>query len=416
MFRKLPIIAVAVWGVLFIPPPNCASATTPLTKAQVQDLRNIVQLMPKNQPSRQAHKHDGMIPGDGLATGRASLADLRFNDGSLARVGQEAIFRFLPKTRNFSLLSGTMLLLIPPGNGRTHVNTPSAAAAIRGSALFVHYDEKTDTTVVGALTNSGIQVFNKDASQSQMLAAGQLMVIVKGQFQGLYNFDLRNFYNTSDLVKGLHLNQSEITHRDPAIAKVQAETVAALKVQSPIIGQHIKNPDFFGQTSNSSNLLNNSITRDKPIVRSLQDIGEILSNRDNIRKPVINLANPVTTQTPGNNPVTTQPTVIPVIIQTPGNNPITTQTPFTPITTQTPVTPITTQTPVTPVTTQTPVTPVTTQTPVTTPSPLKLQSPPSPLKLQSPPSPLKLQLAQQYILIQDEVPDILLSFSYAPTR
>ncbi len=353
MFRKLPIIAVALWGVLLIPPPNRASATTALTKAEVQDLRNVVQLMPQNQPRRQAHKRDAMIPGDGLATGRASLADLRFNDRSLARVGQETIFRFLPKTRNFSLSSGTVLLLIPPGNGRTRVNTPSAAAAIRGSALFVHYDEKTDTTVVGALTNSGIQVFNKDASQSQMLAAGQLMVIVQGKFQRFYNFDLRTFYNTSDLVKGLYLNQSGVTHPDPALAKVQAETLAALKEQSPLISQQvIKNLDFSGQTSNTSNLPNNSITRDKLPVRNLQDIGEILSNRDNNRKPVVNLANPVTTQTPS----------IPITTQTP-SIPITTQTPSIPITTQTPTIPTTTQTPTIPTTTQTPTTPTTTTTP-----------------------------------------------------
>ncbi|MDF5719716.1 MAG: FecR domain-containing protein [Rhizonema sp. PD37] len=364
MFRKLPIIAVALWGVLLIPPPNRASATTALTKAEVQDLRNVVQLMPHNQPRRQAHKRDAMIPGDGLATGRASLADLRFNDRSLARVGQETIFRFLPKTRNFSLSSGTVLLLIPPGNGRTRVNTPSASAAIRGSALFVRYDEKTDTTVVGALTNSGIQVFNKDASQSQMLAAGQLMVIVQGRFQRFYNFDLRTFYNTSDLVEGLYLNQSGVTHPDPALAKVQAETLAALKVQSPLTSQHvIKNLDFSGQTSNTSNLPDNSITRDKPPVTNLQNIGEILLNRDNNRKPVGD--GRTTIQTP---PATTIQTLPATTIQTPPATTI--QTP--PATTiQTP--PATTiQTP--PATTiQTP--PATT---IQTPPATTIQTPPPP--------------------------------------
>ena len=209
MFYKSFLLSViGLWGVLLLPLSNQASAITPLTRAEIQNLRNLVQLIPRNnQKIRPARKLDAMIPGDGLSTGRASLADLRFNDGSLARIGEQAVFQFLPKTRDFRLSNGTVLLLIPPGRGRTRIQTPSAAAAIRGSALFVRYNKQTDTTIVGALTNSGIQVYNKDASQTQVLQAGQLIVLVKGEFQSFYDFDLRNFYETSELVRELDLNR-----------------------------------------------------------------------------------------------------------------------------------------------------------------------------------------------------------------
>lgn len=142
MLRKFYILLViSLIEVVVLPLPNRASAATPLTQAVIQELRNLVQLMPQDRPKRQARRSDAMTPGDGLSTGRSSLADLRFNDGSLARIGEQAVFRFLPKTRNFSLKNGTVLLLIPPGNGQTRVNTPNAAAAIRGSALFVRYDQ-----------------------------------------------------------------------------------------------------------------------------------------------------------------------------------------------------------------------------------------------------------------------------------
>ncbi|MEA5515229.1 FecR family protein, partial [Nodularia sp. UHCC 0506] len=238
--------------------PTWANAMTPLTRAEIQNLRNIVQLIPRRQKQRPARKSDPMNPGDGLSTGRASLADLRFNDGSLARVGEQAVFRFLPKTRNFTLSNGTMLLLIPPGRGQTRIQTPNAAAAIRGSALFVRYDEQTDTTVVGALTNSGIEVFNQKASQNQVLEAGQLMVIVKGQFQGLYDFDLRTFYETSDLVQGLNLNQPDSNNiSDPAIASVQAEINAAVAKQLPVNGEEvIDNPSFLQLSTSFSNSTN----------------------------------------------------------------------------------------------------------------------------------------------------------------
>ncbi|HIK04770.1 MAG TPA: FecR domain-containing protein [Trichormus sp. M33_DOE_039] len=284
-FQLSSWLAIGLWGVvILLTPVHQVNASTPLTRAEIQSLRNFVQLLQRNTRSkRPAKRTDAIVPGDGLATGRASLADLRFNDGSLARVGEQAIFQFLPRTRNFRLSNGTVLLLIPPGRGQTRIQTPSAVAAIRGSALFVRYDQQTDTTVIGALTNSGITVSNKDASQAQELQAGQLLVLVKGRFQGLYDFDLQNFYQTSDLVKGLDLTRQNLTpSADPAIASVQTEIVAALAGQTPLSGQGvIENPSFLELTASSNgedtstNLTANS---NSSSVESFFDTGEILFN------------------------------------------------------------------------------------------------------------------------------------------
>ncbi|HLO85999.1 MAG TPA: FecR family protein [Nostocaceae cyanobacterium] len=302
MFNKsCPRWMLSLGAVLVISLPHQASAVTPLTKAQIQNLRNIVRLIPQNNSQRPARKADTLTPGDGLSTGRASLAELRFNDGSLARIGEQAIFQFLPKTRDFKLNNGTMLLLIPPGRGQTRVKTPNAAAAIRGSALFVRYNPESDTTIVGALTNSGIQVFNKEASQNYVLQAGQLMVVVKGEFQGLYDFDLKTFYQTSDLVRGLDLTKENQTPTaDPDLASVQAETVAALATQASITGEGVvDNPVFLqsptenvsnlNQTENVSNLnqdvitnsLPDSLTSDSLPVDSFVGTGELIANPSN---------------------------------------------------------------------------------------------------------------------------------------
>ena len=360
MFRKFfPLVAIGLWGVIVLPLPNRASASTPLNKAEIQDLRNLVQLMPQHKPKRQAHKLDALIPGDALSTGRSSLADVRFNDGSLARVGEQALFRFLPKTRNFRLSTGTILMLIPPRQGQTHINTPNAAAAIRGSALFVRYDKETDTTIVGALTNSGIQVFNKDASQHQMLQAGQLMVIVKGKFQGLYDFDLRTFYETSDLVRGLNLTQNGVPNPDPAIAKVREETIAAIKAQAPVTGKGVvENPSFLKPTPNSANLSSQETIKNNDLTNSLLDVGQIFpsnSNNNSVNNNQIpprdtRPSNQLENQTPSSTSTTQiHPTTIttqPVTPTTPTTQPVTPTT----ITTR-PVTPTTpTPPPVTPTT------------------------------------------------------------------
>ena len=248
MFRHIAVsLAIILSSVSPLLLSQKAIAETALTRAVVESLRNQVRLMRQNQSARPARPSDTMTPGDALATASASMAQLRFNDGSLARLGQQVVFKFVPGSRSFRLSNGTALLLIPPGQGRTNVRTPNAAAGIRGSALFVRYNPETDTTIVGALTNSGIEVFNQTASQTQELKAGYMAVIVKDRIQQVYEFDLNNFYRTSELVRGLNLTKTESTPApDEAIASVQAETAQALKEQSQFTSseQVIENPSF----------------------------------------------------------------------------------------------------------------------------------------------------------------------------
>ncbi len=242
------ILFISVAGSAVVVTP--AQAQTPLTRAVVSALRNRVRLLPQRRPARPAKIADVVTPGDGLSTARASLAELRFNDGTLARMGERAVFRFVPKTRRFRLTTGTVLLLIPPGQGRTQVRTPNVTAGIRGSALFVRYAPDTNTTIVGALTDSGIEVMNDDGSQRQVLKAGQMVVTVDDRIEGLYDFDLETFYETSSLVEGLELDNSQHQGEDEAIAQVREETLDGLAQQRTLpfndvaAGSVLENPDF----------------------------------------------------------------------------------------------------------------------------------------------------------------------------
>ncbi|HEY9728968.1 MAG TPA: FecR domain-containing protein [Chroococcales cyanobacterium] len=255
MFRNIALtLTVTLWGLGSLLVPSEALAQTPLSRAVLQSLKNRVQLIPKSQQARPARVSDAMTPGDALATAKASAAQLRFNDGSLARLGEQAAFKFVPGSRTFQLSNGTALVLIPPGRGTTNVRTPNAAAGIRGSALFVRYNPETETTLVGALTDSGIQVFNRDASQRQELKAGYMAVIAKDRIARVYEFDLNAFYRTSELVRGLDLTQTApADNSDEAIASVRAETVQALKAQQPVTGENvIENPSFVQLSVNTS--------------------------------------------------------------------------------------------------------------------------------------------------------------------
>jgi acrosin len=213
----------------------------------------------------------------------------------------------------------------------------------------VRYDQQTDTTVIGALTNSGITVSNKDASQDQELKAGQLLVVVKGRFQGLYDFDLQNFYQTSDLVQGLDLTKQNLTSSsDPAIASVQAEIVAALAGQAPLTGQEvIENPSFLNLTASadSEETTIEDLTADlnaSPI-DTFVSTGEILFNNaqelvnteETIPVPENSVVSnpidrPITTEPTTTEPTTTEPTTTEPTTTEPTTTEPTTPEPTTP--------------------------------------------------------------------------------------
>ncbi len=220
-------------------------AEIPLKFADIQAMLRQVRLLPKNKPARPAQIRERMFTGDALSTARSSKADLRFNDGSFARVGELALFRFTPNTRQFNLSNGTALLLIPPGRGTTTVKTPNVSAGIRGSALFVRVDEQTGTTIVGALTNSGITVTDNVTNRLVELQAGQ-MAVADPRGLRLFDFDLTTFYRTSNIVRGLNLEQKPSeTSSDKDIAAVQGETSEAVGKQEKIPDEAVaRNLDF----------------------------------------------------------------------------------------------------------------------------------------------------------------------------
>ncbi|HEY9748974.1 MAG TPA: FecR domain-containing protein, partial [Allocoleopsis sp.] len=315
MSRKLALfLALMLSGVSIGSLPQPANAQTPLTRAVIQALRNRVRLMQKNQPVRSARVSDAMTPGDALSTARASLAELRFNDGSLARVGEQAVFRFIPNARTFQLSNGTMLLLIPPGRGPTGIRTPNAAAGIKGSALFVRYIPESDTTLVGALTNNPLGpmvIYNRDGSQSQGLRAGQLAVVVKNRIENVYDFDLNTFYETSDLVKGLNLTQKDsASPSDEAIAAVRAETVEALETQSPFQAANvIENPAFVRLPAATADFPVNNLDRvfNSLDVRRVVEAGEAQSGQTVASPQQTGAGSGSVPPVTGATPTTTQP-------------------------------------------------------------------------------------------------------------
>ena len=222
-----------------------AKADVPLTRADVEALLNRVEMMPRGASPRPARLSDFLGLGDALRTAAASRAELRFNDGSLARIGERATFQFVPNTRNFRLSNGTVLLLIPPGQGRTTIQTPSAVTGIQGSGVVVRYVQPTNTTAVMALTENTagpILVTLPCTGQRYALQAGQMALIQDCDVQ-ILSFDLKTFYETSNLVEDLYLDDPtyQDLHGDP-INLVRQETLQALANQGAFEAEAVIDP------------------------------------------------------------------------------------------------------------------------------------------------------------------------------
>lgn len=250
--RWLSLVCASL-GMLFST-PRSVSAQSALTWARVELTRNQVQLFTNGQ-SRRARVSDVLGIGDALRTARSARAELRFNDGSLARIGESAVFQFTPNTRNFRLSNGTVLLLIPPGQGRTTIQTPNAVTGIHGSALFVRFIPETKTTIIGALTNNPagpMMAFNQDGSAQQPLYAGEMAVLQEDGTLELFSFDLDEFYATSDLVADLQLDDPDASTGDAAIDAVRQEIQDALnKTSFEDSNDVIQNPAFLSANAAS---------------------------------------------------------------------------------------------------------------------------------------------------------------------
>ena len=251
--QRLQILSLSslVWGLGSAIAPTALRAEVPLTRADVESVHSTVEYIPDGRLARPATVNDWLALGDALRTAAGARAELRFNDGSLARIGERATFWFVPNTRNFRLSNGTALFLIPPNRGPSNIETPSAVTGIQGTALVVRHipyacaeAECPGRTIVMVLTDSPkgpVEVTTENGSRAA-LSAGNLAIIENNSIQVLeFNLDL--FYQTSPLVDGLNLDNPDFEGSGLPTDPVQQETLDGLAAQAGFTGTYVLNPD-----------------------------------------------------------------------------------------------------------------------------------------------------------------------------
>jgi len=111
-------------------------AAEPLASATVTRVENQVsygKVIGDKSETRPAAPNDVVKANNFLMSETESRAELKYDDGTIVRIGQNTIFSFDAATRTLNLKKGTFVFYMPKGKGGGTIKTPSLTAAITGT-------------------------------------------------------------------------------------------------------------------------------------------------------------------------------------------------------------------------------------------------------------------------------------------
>ena len=115
---------------------GATQAATPYTQATVTRTENQVSfgvVKGDRSETREAAAQDVVKANNFLLSESESRAELKYDDGTIVRIGQNTIFTFEANSRTLNLKKGTFVFFIPKGQGGGTIKTPSLTAAITGT-------------------------------------------------------------------------------------------------------------------------------------------------------------------------------------------------------------------------------------------------------------------------------------------
>lgn len=131
---RLLLSAVSLHGVTAL----AADAPLPFAEAVFTEIVNDVQVVRAGDASAvKAERNAKFRAPDLVRTGRKSRAQLTAADGTVARIGSNAVFSFDKDSRTMNLQSGSVLFHSPTGKGGGTVVTNSATASVIGTTIVV---------------------------------------------------------------------------------------------------------------------------------------------------------------------------------------------------------------------------------------------------------------------------------------
>jgi hypothetical protein len=106
---------------------------TSATVTRVENKVSYGKVIAEKSEMRPAEANDVIKANDFLLSESESRAELKYDDGTIVRIGQNTIFSFETNTRTLNLKKGTFVFYVPHATGGATIKTPSITAAITGT-------------------------------------------------------------------------------------------------------------------------------------------------------------------------------------------------------------------------------------------------------------------------------------------
>ena len=116
-------------------------SAAPFPAGRFETVVNRVELVAADASVSPAKEGGPFATGELVKTGRASRSQILLEDGTLVRVGPNAVFTLDRDSRTVNLKRGAVLLHVPKGKGGGSVVTNSATASVVGTTIVVSLDD-----------------------------------------------------------------------------------------------------------------------------------------------------------------------------------------------------------------------------------------------------------------------------------
>lgn len=229
---SVPFAAVVTCVAFALVSPASAAA---FAEARFIEVVNDVRMISLPDRAIQTAEIDQVLRAPDLVqTGRRSRAQLKTEDGTIARVGSNTLFSFDQVDRSVELEQGSILFHSPSGQGGGRIVTASATASVLGTTIIV---AATNDGGFKVLVLEGTAQVDFPDGTSQVLNAGQMTFVLPSATPGgpsergpVLDFDLEAQLQGSALVNDFSGPLESMPQIDRAV-QVQREEILRGELQ-----------------------------------------------------------------------------------------------------------------------------------------------------------------------------------------
>jgi quercetin dioxygenase-like cupin family protein len=152
-----------------------ATHAATLDSATVTRVYNDVRIYPPGSSAKPATVGSTIRGRTSLQTGRNSRSELRFQDDTLTRLGQNSVFSFQQGTRDLQLEQGTLLLQVPKRAGGARIRTATVTAAITGTTVMMEYHKDKWCKII--VLEGTLDAYLNKGQRRVTIKPGQMLVM-----------------------------------------------------------------------------------------------------------------------------------------------------------------------------------------------------------------------------------------------